>query len=178
LSQLIKRRDNIAKSSLVALRESCQSPYINSELTKFIESIDADTDTIVGAKKYDMIHESIDNTIKDGLYQEFSLFGTTKLKRIDPAELDYILIRMENIESESDKMMLISYLHSKLDTIDYYLSILNNPNMAKKYSVPHSKEQLLNMRELLEVYRMKILKYKIPDRKKGLLVQWAPGYEG
>ena len=88
------------------------------------------------------------------------------------------MIKMEGIKSESDKLMLITYIHSKLDLIDYYIQILENPNLSKKYSIPNSLGQLKGFKERLLVYRDNILRYKIPDRLKGVLVAWPEGYEG
>ena len=82
------------------------------------------------------------------------------------------------MQNEGDKLMLISYLNNKLDMVNYYLSILSNEKLNKKYAIPNSYRQLVDMKNRLERLRMVILKYKIPTKKEGLLVQWPSGYEG
>ena len=74
--------------------------------------------------------------------------------------------------------MLISYLYYKLDTVQYYKSILEDPQLSKKYIVPHSYEQLKSMEKRLYQLRDTILKYKIPEKSKQILVAWPEGYEG
>ena len=75
-------------------------------------------------------------------------------------------------------MMLISYIHSKLDIIDFYLGILKDPKLAKKYNVPNTAEQLERMRHRLLTSRENILKFKIPERNKGIIIAWPENYEG
>ena len=74
--------------------------------------------------------------------------------------------------------MLISYINYKLDIIDYYISILENPKLSRKYSVPHSIEQLENMKGRLNTLRDRVLNYKIPERLKGIIVAYPENYEG
>ena len=117
------------------------------------------------------------DSIVENYYTEF-FFGKKKLSKIDPAELDYIDIKTNEIKNENDKMMLISYIHSKLDIIDFYLGILKDPKLAKKYNVPNSADQLERMRTRLLTSRENILKYKIPERNKGIIIAWPENYEG
>ena len=75
-------------------------------------------------------------------------------------------------------MMIISYIHSKLDMVEYYISILENPALSKKYSIPHSLNQLYDMKKRLYQLREIALKFKIPERNRHMLVSWADNYEG
>ena len=122
--------------------------------------------------------ERADKLIQDELMSEAFVFGTKKLKRIDPAIFDYIRLKKENIQSDGDKMMLVSYIHSKLDLIDYYLSILSSPVLSKKYIVSESMEDLKVMRESLTVLKNDIINYRIPQRVKGMYIAWPDKYYG
>ena len=128
---------------------------------------------------YNYIHEKAASFEDDEfIIERFLLLGPRKLERIDPAEIDYIDVKINMMQNEGDKLMLISYLNSKLDMVNYYLSILSNEKLNKKYAIPNSYRQLVDMKNRLERLRMVILKYKIPTKKEGLLVQWPSGYEG
>jgi hypothetical protein len=75
-------------------------------------------------------------------------------------------------------MMLLTYAYSKLDLVNYYLDILDNPKLSKKYNIPNSKEQLLLFKKRINDCIEKILNYKYPDKYKGVLVAWPTGYKG
>jgi hypothetical protein len=176
LDELKERKENLAKRDLLHLSKECASPYIKEVLDTFIEKV-LTTNENSNVDKVAYISNRIDNDINDYYTTEF--FGITKtLKRIEPADIDYVMIKMESIKSESDKLMLITYIHSKIDLIDYYIQILENPKLARKYTIPNSLDQLKSFKSRLLVYRDNILKYKIPDKFKGILVAWPEGYEG
>lgn len=176
LEELKQRRENLVKKDLSALSEACISPYIKDVIDTFIEEVLTNHEES-NVNKTQYISERVEKDINDYYTTEF--FGITKhLKRIEPADIDYVIIKMEGIKSESDKLMLITYIHSKLDLIDYYIQILENPTLSKKYTIPNSLEQLKSFKARLNVYRDNILKYKIPDKYKGILVAWPEGYEG
>ena len=75
-------------------------------------------------------------------------------------------------------MMVVSYIHSKLDLVEYYIAIMENPNMIKKYNIPHTLSQLKAIRLRLLDLRKAALKQKIPERNRHVLVSWPDGYEG
>ena len=62
--------------------------------------------------------------------------------------------------------------------IRYYIEIINNPKMAKKFIIPNSESQLIRFNNQLIQIKKYILNYKIPE-KRNELVSWYPtGYEG
>jgi hypothetical protein len=75
-------------------------------------------------------------------------------------------------------MLVISYIHSKLDLVEYYIAIMKDPKTIKKYDIPHTLTQLEGIRQRLLELRQIALKYKIPERNKNILVAWPTGYEG
>lgn len=180
LEEFQQRKDKLAKKRLMSLRESCTSPYITSELDIFIETVfndPVDSVSIFGGRKVTLMQERADKDIEDGYYQEFFIFKRT-LKRIEPAELDYIDIKIRGISSLHDIMMITSYIHNKLDIVEYYLSILENPKLAKMYKVPHTITQLQSMKKRLLQSKEIAMNYKIPEKNKNILVSWPSGYEG
>ncbi len=178
IDQLKNRQTNLMKKNLLSIIESCDSPYIKSVVQDYYNLFFEEMDSYVPDKKLNFMLERANNIANDNLYQEFSIFGSTKLKRIDPSSIDYINVKIETIKSESDKMMLISYINYKLDIIDYYISILENPKLSRKYSVPHTIEQLQDMKTRLNTLRDRVLNYKIPERLKGIIVAYPENYEG
>ena len=75
-------------------------------------------------------------------------------------------------------MMIIQYIHSKMDMVNYYLDIYENPKMNKKYNIPNSYNELKDMQSTLSELRLKALNFKIPERNKNILIQWPSDYEG
>lgn len=121
--------------------------------------------------------DKANKVVEEGYYTEFFLFKKN-LKPIDSNLLDYIFTKINSIRSENDRMMILSYIHFKIDTVEYYLSIYADSKMAKKYNIPHSEDQLRRILKRLNELRIEALRYKIPDRNKGLLVAYPQGYEG
>ena len=177
LNQLKAREDNLLKKNLISLKKECTSPYIESYIDDFYNTIFETGDKSISSIEHLTFMENRADSIVENYYTEF-FFGKKKLSKIDPAELDYIDIKTNEIKNENDKMMLISYIHSKLDIIDFYLEILKDPKLAKKYNVPNSADQLERMRTRLLTSRENILKYKIPERNKGIIIAWPENYEG
>ena len=177
LNQLKAREDNLLKKNLVSLKKECVSPYIESYIDDFYNTIFETGDKSISSIEHLTFMENRADSIVENYYTEF-FFGKKKLSKIDPAELDYIDIKTNEIKNENDKMMLISYIHSKLDIIDFYVEILKDPKIKKKYNVPNSADQLERMRTRLLTSRENILKYKIPERNKGIIIAWPENYEG
>jgi hypothetical protein len=76
-------------------------------------------------------------------------------------------------------MMVVSYIHSKLDIVNYYIALLNNPKQAKKYNIPHSLRELEDLRYHLNGLINEAINAKLPDRfRSGILVAWPDGFEG
>ena len=177
LDEFQARKDKIAKNMIVTLKEHCQSPYIIDVLDTFLETVFEDnmeSKSVINGRKIEYMQERADKIIEEGFFS----FGTKNLSRIDPAEIDYIDVKINSIKSDSDKMMVISYIHSKIDMVEYYISILENPALSRKYTIPHSLNQLYEMKKRLYQLREIALKFRIPERNRHMLVSWADNYEG
>lgn len=181
IDDFMHRRDVIAKNNLISLKESCESEYISDIINNFIESVFEDSESsnsIINGRKLEYMHERADKAIEEDCFMEFFLFGGKQLKRIDPNDLDYAEIKIQGIKNESDKMMIVSYINSKIDLVDYYISIMENPKLSKKYIIPHSLDNLYGYKKRLITMRENALKFKIPARNKNILVTWPKVYEG
>ena len=179
VSDLEKRNIELSKNRLFGFREEASSQYIKDFVESYIDKIygtDESNSTFTN-RRLDYFIECGQKTIRDGYYTEFFLFKK-ELKRIDPVEIDYIGSKISSIQDENDRMMIISYIHHKLDLVDYYIEIMSNPKTAARYSIPHTLPQLIKIKNTLTEYRIQALKQPLPLKNRGLLVSWADGYEG
>lgn len=101
-----------------------------------------------------------------------------KLKRIPSDLVSYIQIETEAIETSNDKMMISSYCLSKLETVNWYLELLEVG--SKKYIVPQSKAYLESVRDQLVECHKEIMRVKIqkPGKRPLLDIEYPKGYEG
>ena len=174
LEQLRKRQENAVKNRMNRLKTESASPYFTEFLEGFYQNLFPENEQI----QEKILERAYQYTDDDFVMERFLFFGSRKLPRIDQSELDYIDVKRADIQSTADKMMLITYLNNKLDIINYYISIVEDRKLRKKYSIPHSSQQLYAMKDRLENLRYEILKYKIPEKKEGIVVQYPAGYEG
>lgn len=172
ISDFYKRRDKIAKRNLILLRRESSSDYINNMLDDVNKKIFEGTEDHI-----DKMHERVEDEV-DEYYMESIHLPRRKLDKIPPLELDYIRVTINKIQSENDRLMVISYIHSKLDKVDYYISLAENPKTAKKYVFPQSIATLHEIQNELYSLRKLALNKKISKIDPTLLVQWPTGYEG
>ena len=180
MNQLKERRAALLESALDRLINDCPSPYMTNELknlknTYFGENANG---SVTKEKKIQFFYEKADKCVEEYIMTEFFGLGVKSLDRIDAAELDYIAIKMKSIKTDSDKMMLVSYIHNKLDMVDYYLTLLANPKTARKYRIPYTVDELRSLHDRLEGYIQEVINMKLPSKNQGLLVAWPEGYEG
>jgi hypothetical protein len=106
------------------------------------------------------------------------LFGRRKkLKRIPVDLISYIAIEAEAIKDANDKQMISSYCLSKLETVNWYLELLEAG--SKKYTVPHTKTHLEGIREQLLACHKKIMDTPISSANRPIIeIKYPHGYEG
>ena len=107
------------------------------------------------------------------------MFGKRKkLPKIPSDLVPYIQIETEAIRDTNDKMMLSSYCIGKLDTVNWYLELLEVG--SKKYKVPQSKEHLEMVRDQLMECHKAIMNVKItnPNDRPLIDIKYPKGYEG
>ena len=184
LEDIHARRAKLAKTALLTVRNECTSDYLREAIDTFLESVFEDSPTsksIHSGRKLEIMQERADKLISEGCYQEFFLFGPKKMKRIEPMDLDYIDVKIQNMKTESDKMMIVTYIHGKLDMVNYYIDILSNPTIAPKYLIPHTLQELYGIKKRLLTLRDVAIRTKLNNGShygNGLHVQWPDGYYG
>lgn len=185
VEELKERKQNVVKANLKKLMMNSPSEFvqkvINSISTAVIKGgAGAVTEAVVAARIEKIFTEAETEVVSE--YFESSPFiaeavRQKTLKRIDPASLSYVTIEKNNVRNNDDKMMLVSYIYSKIDLIDYYISIIDSGN--PRYIVPHSKAQLIDMKTMLLKVKDEIIAYPIPEVKYGVYLNNYPiGYEG
>lgn len=152
-----------------------KSKVINDILLEQVSKIFNSKDDWRGLRK-EYVQESI-RKCKEDVIMEFVLFKK-HLKKIDQSEIDYITLQIDSIRTNDDKIMLMSYLYSKLNMVEFYLEVLDSPKETKKYEIPQSREQLQMFRDKLVKLRETIFNYKLPMKNDKILVSWPTGYEG
>ena len=187
LQNLKDRKNDLVKSELTTLKEAVQSPYLESVLVDIYGQWFVDKSAYTESSQLDyFVRENnksqfIDRMMKESAesyMREFGIFGKKKLQRIEPADIDYIGLKIDQISSDLDKMMLVSYIHNKMDMVNFYLDLLDDPRSGKKYNVPHSRSYLLSAQKQLEMLREKALKKIIPPKQPDIYVGYPAGYEG
>ena len=187
LENLENRKNELVKRELTTLKEAVQSPYLESMLVDIYGMWFVDESAFNESTRLEYyIQEGkktayIENTMKEAAesyMKEFGIFGKKKLQRIDPCEIDYISLKIDQIRSDLDKMMIVSYIHNKMDMVNFYMDLLDDPASAKKYNVPHSRSYLMNVQKQLELLREKALKKVIPPKQPDIYVAYPSGYEG
>ena len=82
------------------------------------------------------------------------------------------------MRKDADKLMLLSYIHNKLDMVHFYMDILQDPVESKRYKVPHNLKYLQMMEKQLEEFRMQVLKFTVPPKQPDIFIGYPSGYEG
>ena len=183
VNDLVERRSRLTHESWKELIDTNSSPYVKAYYDEIMEAVYhncTDTKTAI------LVAESGVANIVDKYYKQFEsenyveFFGLKKkLKPLKTYELDYIAVEIEKIRTHSDKILIISYAHSKLDIVEYYISIMKNPKVAKKYVVPHTMEFLIEYRDRIKKFILKALDARIDDPNYGgITINYPTGYEG
>lgn len=181
MEQFKKRETSMLESTLLRMEEECGSSILKeavSDVYNFFFMKGEDDGSIRLEKKKDFFFEYVNDLEKEFVAMEFFGIGKKSLKRIDPNELDYITIKTKDMKTTSDKLLLVSYANNKLDTVRYYISLLDNPTEGKKYQIPYTKQELIVLESRLQKMIEEIINTKLPDRLKNVLVAWPEGYEG
>ena len=185
MDQFKKRETALIEKALLETRDSIASPYIKESVQSIYDHFFTEVkgSTMSKDRKIDYFCEQANRSEnEEEVFQEFFGFKRSikPMKAIDRNELDYISIKIPTMKTPSDQMMLCSYCNNKLDIVNYYLSIYENPDFAAKAPamIPHSYAELKSIKDRLEQNIKTILNYKLPNKNQGLLVAWPDGYDG
>ena len=169
LHQISERKLALAKKDLRSFKLHIESS--NEELgtgnSAFFESV-SDCCDCMDIKTYEQ-----------GSYFEELALISKDLEPIDRNQLDYIRIKVDSMETMTDKMVIVSYINSKIELAEYYLAILNDKKASKKLKVPHTEEYLKYVVATLEALRKKALAAKTGQNTYyDIRVTYPSGYEG
>ena len=146
--------------------EDAIKEYLYNEYDKYIK----ESEEIFINENIDNEHQS--NQIKSMMES----FGMKKLKKIPRDLIPYIQIETQAIKSYNDKHLIMGYCVSKLEIVDWYISLQNAG--SRKYIVPHTKQYLASLKlELLKCYKA-ILNKKINDNPCMHPLPWTDKYDG
>lgn len=171
VNNLEERKNLIVKDQLTGLQRFLPDGIMKESVDDICENWFSASGNI---ESY--ITESVHERVEDAYFTEFSLGG--KLQPIEQNQLDYIAVRIESMETVNDKMMILSYINSKLELAEYYIGILSDKKLSKKYKVPHSMEKLIQIKAYLEKLREKALNTPVGKNEKNIIVYYPNGYEG
>lgn len=179
LISLQKRQNIIVRKNfnhMIMSTPSNYARYVIGKISNIFNGKDGNNMSVTERSHNDFIENRF-NKISEEFYATEGLFNRVKrLSKIDPADIDYIGLEVNNIKCNDDKMMIVSYIYNKLEVIDYYIAIIDSKN--PKYIVPHTKESLIKMREMLNKFRLNAINMKIPEIRYEINTQYPAGYEG
>lgn len=98
-----------------------------------------------------------------------------KLKKLDAQEIDFIKIRIDQIENHDDKIYLLDVVYHYLEQIDLYKEYIAD---GKANKVPHTKKFIEDVEKELMELKATIMNTKIPERRYGVFIKYPNGYEG
>lgn len=101
-------------------------------------------------------------------------FLSKKPKKLKPLGRDlvaYITVEMNDIRSANDQAMLSGYTCSKIELVDFYITILDTQD--PRYIVPHTKQYLVQMKNDLERLLAQILRIRPINRSEQI---WRVNY--
>lgn len=168
LVNLSEREDALAKMGLKKIRNATSSEIL-------IEAVDDVCIDWFGETLSDDESRSADTVTNT--YMESGIFAK-RLQPIQKNQIDYAQAKALSMHNETDRLMLLSYVNSKLELAEWYLAIIDNPKLVRKYKLPHTKQDLLKIQAQLEDIREKILNTKIVYSGTDVIVYYPQGYEG
>ena len=111
-------------------------------------------------------HAPVMTAVKmESFHQEFSIKRPKHLKAIDVRSIvAYVTVEMNAIKDSNDQAMLAGYVCSKLELIDFYITVLDTHD--DRYVVPHSRQYLADGQRQLSDLLTKILKIRPIDKSE------------
>jgi hypothetical protein len=175
--QLSKRKSALTKNDLLSLKKHLPgNTYLYESVEDSYQSIFMESgDEREDYKRMTFIQDLVNHIVQESYYSEL---GGHKLKPIERNQIDYIRIKVSNIHTINDKLMIISYINGKIELAEYYVNILQDKKASKKYKVPHREEQLQAIIEELQRLKEVAMNKQIEDEIKYMAPIYPAGYEG
>lgn len=159
VANLVDRQDALAKMNLAKLRVG------NREVVECCDKIYTDW-------------FGNDLCVYPEIYTEGVNPFARRLEPIRRNQIDYAQTMAYTIETRNDKLMVLSYVNSKLDLAEWYIDILGDEKLSKKYKVPHSLDELIKIKERLEVIRDKAINTRVNYDDRNIVVYYPQNYDG
>lgn len=103
------------------------------------------------------------NPLLSPIHEGFMMKRPKKLKAIDIRGIvSYVTIEMNDIKDANDQAMLAGYVCSKLELIDFYITVLDTHD--DRYVVPHTRQYLVDGQRQLSDLLTRILKIRPINR--------------
>ena len=169
LENLSNRKSELVKNDLLAFRDHLESGLLKSHLESVCDSWDVESGNF---------HTFVENAADLFQPKYYMEFGHRRLEAITTNQIDFIQVKIEQMNDYNTKMMVLSYINSKLDLITYYKGILTNRRLSKKYKVPHSITDLEAKEKRLLSLRDIAMKKEIKLEQPTILVTYPSGYDG
>ena len=174
LSNLEHRKTALAKKSLIDLKAHSPIGSAVFESVDFIECSFFESEH--PGTREEWLADLSEKIAHDEYMTEFG--GGKNLKPITRDEIDYIRVKVAGIQTLTDKLMMVSYINGKIELAEYYVAILKDSKLSKKYKVPHSMEYLTSALNILNKEKEIAIRKKIVDEKPNIYVGYPAGYEG
>lgn len=97
------------------------------------------------------------------------------VKKINQIDLDMILIEVDKIENNDDRIYVLDRLYDKLELVDTSLDLINKGQAVK---VKQSKQTLMSFKTQLEKTRDRIMQLQVKEKQYGVFIKYPKGYEG
>jgi len=113
--------------------------------------------------------------IQEGLFSK----KPKQLKPIGRDLIAYIMTAMNEVQDTNDQAMLSGYICSKLELVDFYITVLDTRDA--RYIVPHPRQYLVSMQQTLTTLLGQVLKIKPINRNDKawrVNVDYPEGYKG
>lgn len=174
--------DNLAQRRTSLVKKGINDVKLHSPFGSFLyESADEINHVLYYTDKFQESRDSYIANLAKKVSEESYITEFGFGKNMDPItrdQISYIQVKVESIKTINDKLMILSYINSKLELAEYYKSILLNKKMRKKYKIPHTLESLDGIIAILEKEKLMALKTKLPDAYPRIVVGYPTGYEG
>lgn len=169
LQNLSNRKSELAKNDLLDFRNHLESGLLRDAVESVCDSWEVED------PNFHCFVESVADLYEPKYYMEF---GNRHLEKITNGQIDFIQIKIEQMADYNTKMMVVSYINSKLDLIVYYKGILKSKKLSRKYKVPHSLQDLEAKERRLLLLRDAAMKKEIDVEQPTIIVNYPTGYDG
>lgn len=151
-------KNEVVEEDAISSEAPTESTIVDGSVNKTPIPMSAQTKTLIATKP--------------SMHQEgFLSRKPKKLKPIPRDTIAYITVEMNDIHSANDQAMLSGYTCSKIELVDFYLTVLDTQDA--RYIVPHSKQYLVQMKNDLERLLAQILKIRPINRSEQI---WRVNY--